>query len=83
MPTATHALTEKVFREMVDLLEELMSAFTDADTEKEPDDDEGGITEEDLIAVMVEEAEDRGLDGELTERFLKSAVTAAKKSAEV
>ncbi len=83
MPTVTHAKTEKVFREMVDLLEELMSVYVDMDADKEREEEEGGITEEDLLAVMVEEAEDRGLDGELTERCLKAAVTAARKSAEL
>ncbi len=83
MPTASHVRTEKVFREMVDLLEELMSVYADADTDKEQEEEEGGIGVDELIDVMVEEAEDRGLEGELTERFLKAAVTAAKKSAEV
>lgn len=83
MPTTTHAKSEKVFREMVDLLEELMSVYIAADSDKEREEDEGGIADEDLFSVIVEEAEDRGLNGEWTERFLKAAVAAAKKSAEV
>ncbi len=73
------AQTEKLFHDLIDLLEELTSALADRDDEREPDDAE--LDADDAIAAAVEEAEDRGIDGEAAERFLKAALAAARTSA--
>ncbi len=73
---------EKLYRQMLDLLEELAAIYTDASEEEEEDDDSAPVDIDDVIDGLVEEAVERGLDEEAAERVLKAAVSFAKKSAE-
>jgi hypothetical protein len=82
MPVTPHLPSEKILREMLDLLEHLTSVYAEVEEEAERDEDDGAMEESEVIDMIVEEAEDRGIDGETAERFLSAAVAAARKSAE-
>lgn len=82
MPKPPHAQAQKIYRELLELFEELTSIYVEADDSVKEEDEEEVMDEDDLIDLIVEEAAERGLDEELTEKVLKNILTLAKKSAE-
>ncbi len=81
MTNEPNAQAEKIFREILDLLEELATAFTDArDNEEDLQEDE--TIDVDPVDLIVEEAAERGLDEEQVERVFKSIMSLARKASE-
>lgn len=77
-----HVQAEKVYREMLNLLETLSAIYSDADDAQEDDDERDDREIEDVIDAVVEEAADRGIDEETAERVFKSIAAFAKKASE-
>jgi hypothetical protein len=77
-----HASAEKIFNDMLDLIEELTAIYADA----APNDDVEDADELDLsevIEAVAEEAAERGLNEAGSVRILEAISALAKKSAEV
>ena len=68
--------TAKLYQQLVNILEEMMLQAGEQDHNEENADESG------LIQGLVEEAEERGLDGEGMERILKTVVGLRKKARE-
>ena len=75
------AQAEKIYQEILDLLEELASAYVDARDNTEESEEED-VDEGDLVDLMVEEGAERGLDEEQVERVFKAVTTFARKAGE-
>lgn len=75
---------DRAYRQVLDLLEELVSLHVNAGEEEEAaeHDEEAVVSEEDILNAIIEEAGERGLDEEQTERLFKAIAAFAKKGAE-
>lgn len=82
MPKDPHAQADKIYHDILDLLEELAAVYTDAANEEEKEDDEESLDVDDVIDAVVEEAAERGLDEETADRAFKAIAALAKKTAE-
>ena len=76
-----HPQATKMYRQILDILEELALLSTDATEEEEVDDSEPQV-DTDIVDAMVEEAAERGLDEESAERVFKSIAALVGKSQE-
>jgi hypothetical protein len=74
-----HAQAEKLYQQLLDILEEMNAIYSDDSEEEEDDDDAKPIDLDDMIDGLVEDAVERGLDEESVERVLKSVAAFAKK----
>ncbi len=83
MPTDLHAPTLKIYREILEQLEELKDLYSDAsaDAEEGADDDEREA-QQDVLDVIIEEAAERGLDEEDVTRVFKAVGAISKKAQE-
>jgi hypothetical protein len=76
---------EKTFLQILDLIEKvaMRDEEEDDDDEKEKDDeghaDEDEVDEDVLVDAVVEEAEERGLEGDKAERVFRAILTLTKK----
>lgn len=77
-----HAQAEKVYEQMIDLLEELSTIYSDAAGEEDEDEGEFAAADRDIVEGLIEEAVERGLDEESVERVFKSIAAFAKKARE-
>lgn len=77
-----HAKADKLYRQILELLEEMTAMYADATEDEAEEDDVEPMKEEDMIDAIVGEAVERGLDEELTERAFKNIAALVKKSAE-
>ena len=85
MAKSPHASAEKLYQQLLDLLEELSVLYTDKGVEDDEEDDDGGdevLEDKEIISALVEEAGERGLDEASTERAFKAVALCARKSAE-
>ena len=83
MPTDLHAPTLKIYREILEQLEELKDLYADAS-----EDDEGGAdddekeAQQDVLDAIVEEAAERGIEEDDAMRIYKAIGLLAKKAQE-
>lgn len=77
-----HAQAEKLYLQILELIEETTAIYADAANDEEEDDEHKAMTEEDLIDSIVAEAGERGLDEDHVERVFKAIDALARKSAE-
>ncbi len=78
-----HAPTLKIYREILEQLEELKDLYTDAaaDGEDSSDDDEREA-QQDVLDAIVEEAAERGIEEDDSMRIYKAIGLLAKKAEE-
>lgn len=76
------AQAENILQQMLDLLEELTSVYTDASAGEEEEDDAHALEMDEVIESIVEEAAERGLDEEAAGRIFRAIAAYAKKSSE-
>ena len=72
-----HEQAEKIYHQLIDLLEELAIVYANADNE---DDDGEGLDMSEVIEGIVEEAAERGLDEIATGRTFNAIRDLVKKS---
>ena len=77
-----HAAAEKIYGQMIDLLEELATIYGDAAGDEEEDPDEFAAADRDIVDGLIEEGVERGMDEESVERVFKSIAAFAKKARE-
>jgi len=77
-----HAQADKIYRQMIDLLQEAVAVYVDMEEVESDDEEHAPLKEEDMIDGLVEEAVERGIDEEHVERLFKTVVALVKKSAE-
>jgi len=78
-----HAQADKIYREILELLEQLSVVYAEAaNSEDEKDDEDESLDVDDVIDAMIEEAAERGLDEETADRAFKAIAALAKKTAE-
>ncbi len=83
MPTDLHAPTLKIYREILDQLEELKDLHAEAaDADSLGDDDEEREAQQDVMDAILEEAAERGLDEEDMARVFKAVGIIVKKAQE-
>lgn len=83
MPTDLNAPTLKIYREILEQLEELKDLYADAAAEEEEGaDDDEKETQQDVLDAIVEEAAERGLDEEDITRVFKAIAIISKKALE-
>lgn len=73
-----HALADKLYRDILDMVEELVAVYADA--ENSEDDDGEGFNLEEVLDGVVEEAAERGLDEQASSRVFNMIDALAKKS---
>lgn len=71
---------EKIYQQILDLLEELAAVYVQAGAEE--DEDRDGPSETEVIETLVEEAAERGLNEQQVDRILKMISTCAHTAAE-
>lgn len=79
---STHAEALPVFRQLLDLIEELSEMYA-KETDDDDLDDAETMTQQELIDGLIEDAVERGLDEEHAEKVVRSVlnmVTAAARS---
>lgn len=83
MTSDLHAATLKIYREILEQLEEIKDLYTDsaADREELEADDEREA-QQDVLDAIIEEAAERGLDEEDTARVFKAVAIISKKAME-
>lgn len=77
-----HAQAEKIYGQMIDLLEELSLIYSDAADGEDEDQDEFAAADRDIVEGLIEEGVERGMDEESVERVFKSIAAFAKKARE-
>lgn len=77
-----NAQAEKMYQQLLELLEEMSSIYADAGEGEEDEDDGVAVDIDDVIDGLVEEGVERGLDEETTERVFKAVKAFAEKAAE-
>lgn len=82
MTSDTHAATLKIYREILDQLEELKDLHTDLADADDAEVDDERETQQDVLDAIIEEAAERGLDEEDTARVFKAVAIIAKKAME-
>ncbi len=79
MTKVSHPQTDKLYRQILDTLEELNLAIAEEDEAEEDEDADESETQVDMVDLLTEEAGDRGLDEEAVERVLKAVAAFEKK----
>ncbi len=83
MTSDLHAATLKIYREILEQLEELKDVHTDAAADgEEAEADDEREAQQDVLDAIIEEAAERGLDEEDTARVFKAVAIIAKKALE-
>jgi hypothetical protein len=83
MTSDLHAATLKIYREILEQLEELKDVHTDAAADgEEVEADDEREAQQDVLDAIIEEAAERGLDEEDTARVFKAVAIIAKKALE-
>ncbi len=77
-----HAPTMKIYREILEQLEELKDLYTDSGAEGEGQDDDEKEAQQDVLDAIVEEAAERGIDEDDSIRIYKAIGLLAKKAQE-
>ena len=79
MPTAQRSVTqtEKLFMQMLDLIEEITLTYADREEEEEESE-----REREALTALTEEAAERGLDEDQVERIFRGILTLARNARE-
>lgn len=77
-----HAPTMKIYREILEQLEELKDLYTDSGAEGEGQDDDEKEAQQDVLDAIVEEAAERGIEEDDSIRIYKAIGLLAKKAQE-
>lgn len=81
MPTDPQAKADKLYHDILDILEDLAAVYVDAE-EMQAEEDAEKFDPDDLLDSLVEEATERGLDEEASERAFKAIAALGKKAVE-
>ncbi len=77
----SHDQAEKIYKQILDQLEELWLLYADADAEEEDTVDEPAEDDNrDIVEAMVEDGTERGMDEESLEKIFKGISVLAKKA---
>jgi|GEM_PF-2398448 len=82
MTSDLHAATLKIYREILEQLEELKDVYTDAADGDDAEADDEREAQQDVLDAIIEEAAERGLDEEDTARVFKAVAIISKKAME-
>jgi type I site-specific restriction-modification system R (restriction) subunit len=83
MTSDLHAATLKIYREILEQLEEIKDLYTDSASEREElEADDEREAQQDVVDTIIEEAAERGLDEEDTARVFKAVAIISKKAME-
>lgn len=75
-----HEQAEKMYQQILDLLEEISLLYAEADAVEEGEED--ALNDRDIVDMMIEEAIERGLDEESVEKVFKAISSLARKARE-
>ena len=79
-----HDKAEKIYKQILDSLEEIWLLYADADDEEEKEEDGGdNVSDRDIVDAMIEEATERGIDEESVEKVFKAISALATKAQDV
>ncbi|UPA22833.1 hypothetical protein K8942_01310 [Candidatus Peribacteria bacterium] len=78
--TSPHDQSEKIYRLILDQLEELWLLYADTDDEEEAGEDAPEESDRDIVDAMVEDGTERGIDEESLEKVFKAVSALAKKA---
>ena len=79
-----HDKAEKIYKQILDSLEEIWLLYADADDEEEKEEDGGdNVSDRDIVDAMIEEATERGIDEESVEKVFKAISLLATKAQDV
>ena len=81
MPKDLHQETQKRYQQILDALEELNALYAEEEGE-EKEEEEGEVVEQDIVDLMAEEAAERGLDEDSTEKVFRAVSAFVKKAKE-
>ena len=83
MPKPSDDRAENIYRQILDLLEELWLASSDTgEAVEEEEEAAGSAPDHDFVDEMVEDATSRGIDEESAEKVFKAVSALAKKAQE-
>lgn len=78
--TSPHDQSEKIYRQILDQLEELWLLYADSEDEEENPDEGTDENDRDIVDAMVEDGTERGIDEESLEKVFKAVSALAKKA---
>lgn len=78
--TSPHDQSEKIYRQILDQLEELWLIYADTDDAEENPDEGTDENDRDIVDAMVEDGTERGIDEESLEKVYKAITALAKKA---
>ncbi len=78
--TSPHDQSEKIYKQILEQLEELWLLYADTDDEEEDEDEGGSEDDRDIVDAMVEDGTERGIDEESLEKVFKAVSALAKKA---
>ncbi len=78
--TSPHDQAEKIYRQILDQLEEIWLLYADAEDEEDNPDEGGDENDRDIVDAMVEDGTERGIDEESLEKVYKAITALAKKA---
>lgn len=78
--TSPHDQSEKIYRQILEQLEELWLLYADTDDEEEGGEDAPEESDRDIVDAMVEDGTERGIDEESLEKVFKAVSALAKKA---
>ena len=79
-----HEKAEKIYKQILDSLEEIWLLYADADDEEEKEEDGGdNVSDRDIVDAMIEEATERGIDEESVEKVFKAISLLATKAQDI
>jgi DNA-binding transcriptional regulator YhcF (GntR family) len=79
-----HDKAEKIYKQILDQLEEIWLLYADADEDEEKEEDPSeNVSDRDIVDAMIEEGAERGLDEESVEKVFKAISALATKAQDV
>jgi DNA-binding transcriptional regulator YhcF (GntR family) len=76
----SHDQAEKIYKQILDQLEEIWLLYADAEEEEENPDEGTDENDRDIVEAMVEDGTERGMDEESVEKVFKAISGLAKKA---
>jgi hypothetical protein len=76
----SHDQAEKIYKQILEELEELWLLYADSEDEEEDGVDEPDDDKRDLVELMVEDGTERGIDEESLEKVFKAIALLGKKA---
>ncbi len=79
-----HDKAEKIYKLILDQLEEIWLLYADAEEDEEKEEDPSeNVSDRDIVDAMIEEATERGMDEESVEKVFKAISALATKAQDV